>query len=143
MNIPTTEVINIIKNIMETDLEIVKATQDEIIKILRTIIGQNYFQFNEQHYKQIEGLAMGAPTSAILAEAYIQHMEHTQLYPILIKHQIMGYFRYVDDIRITYNRNKTKCTKWRRLKMCSVIALAILIRNCGKMKLISAKTVLK
>jgi hypothetical protein len=106
-NIPTAEVINIIKNTMETDLEIVKATQDEIIKILRTVIGQNYFQFNEQHYKQIEGLAMGAPTSAIFAETYIQHMEHTQLYPILIKHQIMGYFRYVDNILIIYNQNKT------------------------------------
>jgi hypothetical protein len=29
-------------------------------------------QFNDQFYKQNEGLAMGAPTSAILPEAFIQ-----------------------------------------------------------------------
>jgi hypothetical protein len=50
---------------------------------------------------------MGAPTSAILAEAYIQRMEHKLLYPVLRKHQIIGYFRYIDDIRIIYNKNKT------------------------------------
>jgi hypothetical protein len=36
---------------------------------------QNYFQFDQQYYKQTKGLAMGAPTSAILAEKFIQHME--------------------------------------------------------------------
>jgi hypothetical protein len=34
---------------------------------------------DQQYYKQAEGLAMGAPTSAILAETYIQHMEHKQI----------------------------------------------------------------
>jgi hypothetical protein len=68
---------------------------------------QNYFQFNQQYYKQTEGLAMGAPTSAILAETYIQHMEHKHIYPILINHKITGYFRYVDDILIIYNQNQT------------------------------------
>jgi hypothetical protein len=28
---------------------------------------QNYFKFNQQYYKQTEGLAMGVPTSNILA----------------------------------------------------------------------------
>jgi hypothetical protein len=46
---------------------------------------QNYFQFNEEYYKQTEGLAMGAPTSAILAEVYIQYIEHKKRYPILKK----------------------------------------------------------
>jgi hypothetical protein len=68
---------------------------------------QNYFQFNQQYYKQTEGLAMGAPTPAILAEIYIQYMEHKQLYPILKKHQMVRYFRYVDVILIIHNQNKT------------------------------------
>jgi hypothetical protein len=65
------------------------STQEEITNILKSIKEQNYFQVNEQYYEQTEGLAMGAPTSAILAEVYIQHMEHKQLYPILTEHQIM------------------------------------------------------
>jgi hypothetical protein len=44
---------------------------------------QNYFQFDQKYYKQIEGLAMGDPTSAILAEIFTQHMEHKYIYPIL------------------------------------------------------------
>jgi hypothetical protein len=50
---------------------------------------------------------MGAPTSSILAETHIQHIEHTQIYPILIQQQKIAYFRYVDDILIIYDQNKT------------------------------------
>jgi hypothetical protein len=54
---------------------------------------------------------MGAPTPALLAETYIQHMEHKQLYQILLKHKITGYFRYVDDILIVYNKKQTDIDK--------------------------------
>jgi hypothetical protein len=56
--------------------------------------------------KQTNGLAMGAPTST-LAEAYIQNMEQKQICPILIKQQIIGFFRYVDDILLIYDQRKT------------------------------------
>jgi hypothetical protein len=54
---------------------------------------------------------MGAQTSAMLAETYIRHMEHKQLYQILLKHKITGYFRYVDDILIVYNQQQTNIDK--------------------------------
>jgi hypothetical protein len=50
---------------------------------------------------------MGAPTSAIIAETFIQNLEHNQMYNILTKYNIIGYFRYVDDILIIYDINKT------------------------------------
>jgi hypothetical protein len=59
--------------------------QKEMMKILGTILEQNYFQYNQKYYKQPKGLAMGAPTSAKLAETRIRHMEHKQLYPVLLK----------------------------------------------------------
>jgi hypothetical protein len=34
-------------------------------------------------------------------------MEHTQIYPILMKQQTVTYFRYIDDILIIYDQNKT------------------------------------
>ncbi|PNF31380.1 hypothetical protein B7P43_G10054 [Cryptotermes secundus] len=34
-------------------------------------------------------------------------MEHTQIYPILVKQQIVAYFRYVDDILIIYDEKIT------------------------------------
>jgi hypothetical protein len=64
-------------------------------------------QFNDQFYNQNEGLAMGAPTSAILTETFIQNLEHNNLIKILNNHQIINYHRYVDDILIVYNKNTT------------------------------------
>lgn len=80
---------------MENDPDITKTTQEETINMLESVTEQDYFQFNEQYYTQTEGLAMGAPTSATLAEVYIQYMEHKQLYLILMEHPIIAYFKYM------------------------------------------------
>jgi hypothetical protein len=50
--------------------------KNEIGYLINIIIEQNYFQFNNKYYKQKEGLAMGAPTSAVLSETYLQYIEH-------------------------------------------------------------------
>jgi hypothetical protein len=106
-NIPRKEIINITNNILENNIEIEVSTWKEIIHIMRTIIKQNYFQFDQQYYEQTEGLAMGAPISAILAEIFIQYMEHKYIYQILRTREIVAYYRYVDDILIIYDQHKT------------------------------------
>jgi hypothetical protein len=50
---------------------------------------------------------MGAPASSIFSELYLQYIEHTALYDILIHNCILGYFRYVDDILLIYDIEKT------------------------------------
>jgi len=50
---------------------------------------------------------MGAPTSSILSEMYLQFVEHTAIYKVLIRNNILRYFRYVDDILIAYNGSIT------------------------------------
>jgi hypothetical protein len=40
-----------------------------------------------------------------------QRMEHKQLYPVLLKHKIIGYFRYISDISVIYNRKQTNICK--------------------------------
>jgi hypothetical protein len=50
---------------------------------------------------------MGAPKSSVFSEFYLQHLETTNIYNTLLEHNIVGYFRYVDDILIIYNHNKT------------------------------------
>jgi hypothetical protein len=50
---------------------------------------------------------MGAPTSSLLSETYLQFLEHAVLSDILIQHNILGYFRYIDDILIVYRENHT------------------------------------
>jgi hypothetical protein len=80
---------------------------DEILSVTHAILQQNYFQFQDSCYVQKTGLAMGAPTSSILSEIYLQHMEQNKIFEILTNHNILGYFRYVDDILIVFNSNKT------------------------------------
>ena len=73
----------------------------------KTIIDQNYFQFEGLKYKQNNGLAMGAPTSSIFSEFYLQHQENSKIYDLLRNHNVVRNFRYVDDILIIYNEITT------------------------------------
>jgi hypothetical protein len=50
---------------------------------------------------------MGAPTSAILAEIFMQHQEHNYISKILQKHHVIDYYRYVDDMLIVYDEDHT------------------------------------
>ena len=48
---------------------------------------------------------MGAPSSSILSEIYLQFLENTEALNILTKPGTEGYFRYVDDILLIYNKH--------------------------------------
>jgi hypothetical protein len=71
------------------------------------VIDQNYFQFIDKTYVQHDGLAMEVSTSSILSEFYLQHLENSKIYDILLNFNITGYFRYLDDLIIIHNERKT------------------------------------
>jgi hypothetical protein len=50
---------------------------------------------------------MGAPTSAVLSEVFLQYLENTVVYDILRESNAIVYFRYVDDVLISYEEDKT------------------------------------
>jgi hypothetical protein len=104
-NISTSELVTIIDKACQNKY-VENSLKSDIIKLSKTIIDQNYFQFRGKTYIQSECLAMGAPTSSILSEFYLQHLENTKFYNILLDHNIEGYFRYVDDILVIYNENR-------------------------------------
>jgi len=52
---------------------------------------------------QKERLAMGAPTSSIIAEFFLQNLENIRLAHLTEKQKIAGYFRYVDEILLIYD----------------------------------------
>jgi hypothetical protein len=106
-NIPVNEIKNIISEILNNDNETPITEKQGLGTLLNNILEHNYMQFNDQFYSQNEGLAMGAQTSAALAETFIQYLEHTKIIKILDKYQILDYYRYVDDILIVYNKNIT------------------------------------
>jgi hypothetical protein len=53
---------------------------------------------------------MGAPTSSLLSEVFLQSLEHDSIYKILVELNIKAYFRYVDDILIVYDSLETDIT---------------------------------
>jgi hypothetical protein len=85
--IPTNELIPLIA-IQCNWYNIEKEKEQDIIKLTKTILKQNYFQFNDDIYIQTEGLAMGTPTSATLSEIYLQYLEHTAISDALLQHKI-------------------------------------------------------
>jgi hypothetical protein len=106
-DIPREDVINKTNNILKNNIEIEARTRKEIIYIMRTIMRLSYFQFDLQYYEQTEGLAMGAPISVIIAEIFIQYLEHKYIDPIFRTREIIAYYRYIDDILIIYDQHKT------------------------------------
>jgi hypothetical protein len=105
-NIPKKELMQIISKTLEYN-NTPNSRRKEIITLVKTILNQNCMQHLDHQYKQNDGLTMGAPTSAILAEIFLQYFEHKHVINILKKHHIIDYNRYVDDILIIYNENCT------------------------------------
>ena len=77
-NILVKETRAILANILQQRL-IHPNTQQELLKWYDIITKQNYFAHKEQTVVQRDGLAMGAPSSGLIAEIFLQHMEHSHL----------------------------------------------------------------
>jgi hypothetical protein len=60
---------------------------------------------------QNDDLAMGTPSSGLISELFLQHMEHLHLAPLSTKLKIINYFRYVDDIPMMFDSNHTDTQK--------------------------------
>lgn len=105
-NIPTDKMISIIKFI-SLQQNVDQKLMEELILMTHTIMEQNYFEFQNKFCTTNTGLTMGAPTSSVLSEIYLQFMEHTQFYTTLILNNVLGYFRYGNDILIIYNESST------------------------------------
>jgi hypothetical protein len=81
-NIPTKDLINIIDTICKKH-NLQDTIIREILSINKLNIKQNCFSFQDKTYTKRDGLAMGAPTSSILSEIYLQNLENTKIFDIL------------------------------------------------------------
>jgi len=84
---------------------------EELILMTHAIMYPNYFELHNNFYIEKRGLAMGTPTFSIISEIYLQFMEHTKLYTILLQNNVLGYFRYGDDILIVRKDSNTNIDK--------------------------------
>ena len=54
---------------------------------------------------------MGAPSSGLIAEIFLQHIQHSHLIHVTRKHKIVNYCRHVDDILLISGSNHTNIQK--------------------------------
>jgi hypothetical protein len=102
-NIPIKETKNIISRKLKEHKTNPRTRKDRLKR--HDIVTTQHPSNNTDILIQEDGLAMGAPTSGLLAEFFPQHLENTHIPTLTGKHKITGYFRYVDDILIIYDSN--------------------------------------
>ncbi len=98
-SIPLQELYPILSTIM-TDNGIEPQRIASCLTLIKLVNNSNYFVFDKHIYQQTDGLAMGSPLSAILADIYMSDFETKLLstYP-----HITFWRRYVDDIFALHN----------------------------------------
>jgi hypothetical protein len=70
-NIPTGELPRILK-LLCTQHGLTTTFTRDLIKLMHLLLKQNYFSFHDSIYLQTQGLTMGAPTSPIFSELFLQ-----------------------------------------------------------------------
>jgi hypothetical protein len=85
-----------------------KELRCEIVKPCKMLKqSYSYFQYRDLQYIQKGGLGMGAPTSSIFSEIYLKYLENTKTFNISVKRHLIGLLRYIDEILIVYQNNRT------------------------------------
>ena len=93
-NIDTNHALIIIPQFLKSSPLCSDITTEPIIEVLKIILQHNLFQFSNTYWKQISGVAMGAPPACCVAMIYYYLKEKTFLstFP-----SIKFYTQYIDD----------------------------------------------
>jgi hypothetical protein len=82
VNIPIEEVIITMKSLLRNK-KLYNSLIQQTILLLRTILSQNYCQFDDNSYQPNKGVTMGSPISSLIAEIFLQFHEDR-----IIKHNL-------------------------------------------------------
>ena len=84
---------------------------DMLRLLLKTVLDQSFFQFNEKIYKQNYGITMGAPSSVKIANITL----HKHLYKLFIQYSgpvPENSYRLIDDIFGVWVNTKENLLHW-------------------------------
>ena len=69
--------------------------KDDIMDLLKLCLTCSFFQYNDKHYKELHGTAMGSSVSGVVEEIVMQNIEQQAL--ATYKETLPLWLRYVDD----------------------------------------------
>ena len=106
-SIPSQDAIqNICQRLKDKNFNYHGINEDDIRKLLESVINTTYFKFNNEIFKQVSGLPMGGCLSGTLAILFMDYIESK----VVLNNNIVLYKRYVDDIFILC-KNKEESNK--------------------------------
>lgn len=119
-----------------------KSEVDLVKKLLYWVFNNNYFKFNDVHYKQKRGIAMGSPIAPSFANLVLIYLER---FKILSDVCIFTYFRFIDDTFVLLEEKNleyvqgvfqklNKHLKWTFVKGKSVPILDLLVKIDDRVK---------
>ena len=82
-SIPLQEIIDIAINLISNDITNLNITRKELKKLLVFARSQTHFIVNSKFYNQIDGVAMGSPLPALLANIFMGFHELSGLMNII------------------------------------------------------------
>ena len=71
--------------------------KDEVMQLLKLVLENCVFTFQDKFFKQLHGAAMGSPCSPVVANIYMEYFENLALVPELPV-PVKDWKRYVDDV---------------------------------------------
>jgi peptide-methionine (R)-S-oxide reductase len=104
-NIPNSEGISACKNLLDLHRDnSEKPSNDNIIHLLEYVLHMNNFDFNDKHYLQVGGTAMGTRVAPSFANIFMADFEEKFVYNY--HDQPFIWLRYIDDIFMIWNHGK-------------------------------------
>lgn len=102
-NIPVDLAIKIVEKRWEDIEPHTGLNKTSFLEGIKFCLTNTYFVFQEGFYQQKQGVAMGSPISSVVANLVMEDLEKTCLN--MLGEKPAFYFRYVDDLVLTYNKN--------------------------------------
>ena len=100
--VPVPSALDLIKNRLEQDTELPNRTimlANNIVEMLGFYLNNTYFLFQYQFFEQTKGAAMASPASLIVANIYMEALEHRTITTALNLPRIWK--RYVDGLLLS------------------------------------------
>jgi hypothetical protein len=110
-NIPNQEGIEACKKFLNnTRSENDMPSTTSILKLLQYVLTKNNFDFNQKHYLQVGGTAMGTKVAPSFANLFMADFEDRYVYTQSIRPSI--WLRYIDDIFLVWNHNEDELKRF-------------------------------
>jgi len=110
-NTPIPETLNYIRHKLENDVTLCNRTnlnKDDIMELLELICSTTYLNFDGTTMQQKFGTAMGSPVSALIANFYMEKLEHKALQTAAADCRPKIWKRYVDDVLDVIKKHTVK-----------------------------------